>query len=201
MGLFAAAIMKLNISSVAPEWNEIIDLRRDARDKELEYWLSESLFTFNWWFLLVTTILFFAIWVYLLDKKRILEISAFGLLIGTIAFILDTIGSNMVLWSYPDSVFPIISPILEIHKFHMPIIYMIVYQYFQPWKGYLTALIISAAVFAFIFEPITVWLGIYVIYQWKYVYSFPIYILIGIILKWIFIKVIHIEKSNQSKAG
>lgn len=51
-------IMILKISSVAPEWNEIIDLRRDARDKELEYWLSESLFTFNWWFLLVTTILF-----------------------------------------------------------------------------------------------------------------------------------------------
>lgn len=169
-------------------WNEIVELRKRMWDLLFNYWYSESLFSFNWWFLIGTTLLFFSAWLILLDKKRIIEISALGLLIGTIVFMLDTIGITVVLWSYPDRIFPVAPSTVEIHKVHLPIIYMLLYQYCKTWKGYMLGLVIASAVFSFILEPITVWLGIYVIHNWKYIYSFPIYIVIGVVTRWLLVK-------------
>jgi len=175
-------------------WVEIIQLRRQIRDMLMDYWLTYSVFSFKWWLLLTTTIIFFILWIILLDKKRIIEIAAFGLLIGTTTFILDIIGITLVLWSYPDRVIPMIPPIIEIHHVHLPIIYMIIYQYFNNWKSYFIALTISSFLFSFVLEPLTAWLGIYEIYHWKYIYSFPLYVLIGCILRWAMLSVKQVEK-------
>ncbi|MDT8862113.1 hypothetical protein N0O92_18030 [Alkalihalobacillus sp. MEB130] len=181
--------------SINPSWDELITLRQKIRDILIDYWITETVFSFNWWFLLSSTIAFIIIWLIILDKKRMIEIAFFGLLVGSITFNLDTIGITLVLWSYPDRVIPIIPPIIEIHKVHIPIIYMIIYQYTKTWKSYLYSVTIASFVFSFVFEPLTVWLGIYEIYHWKYIYSFPIYILIGLIIRWIVIKTKHIERN------
>lgn len=94
----------------------------------------------------------------------------------------------MVLWSYPDRMAPFFTPIIEVHRIHMPIIYMLIYQYFKPWKSFVLVITFASFIFAFILEPITVWLGIYVIHNWRYMYSFPIYILLGIALKYFMLK-------------
>ena len=182
-----------SLVSINTNWNEIIRLRRQARDMLMDYWLTNSLFSFNWWFLLATTIIFFIIWLIVLDKKRIIEIASFGLLIGTTTLFLDMTGVTLVLWSYPDSLIPVIPPLVEIHHIHLPIIYMIIYQFFNTWKSFLTAITMASLIFSFVFEPFTEWLGIYEVYNWEYIYSFPIYILGGCITRWIMIKVKQIE--------
>ncbi|MFC0557564.1 CBO0543 family protein [Halalkalibacter alkalisediminis] len=187
-------ISAMNLLTINPSWDEIIQLRIQIRNLLLDYWLTESLFSFNWWFLLSTSIFIFIIWLIVLDKKRIIEIITFGLLVGTITFILDLIGTTLVLWSYPDRIIPMVPPILEIHKLHLPIIYMIVYQYFNTWKSFFLATTISSFTFSFLLEPLTVWLGIYEIYHWKYIYSFPIYIFLGITIRWALINVKEYEK-------
>ncbi|MFE8700741.1 CBO0543 family protein [Cytobacillus sp. FJAT-54145] len=183
-----------NMFTINPSWDEIIEVKVKLKNLLIDYWITETVFTFNWWFLLITSIVFFIVWIKVLDKKRIIEISSFGLLVGTLTFLLDMIGDSLVLWSYPDRLGPFTSSIFEIHNIHIPIIYMIIYQYFNTWKSYFIALTISSFIFAFILEPITAWLGIYEIYHWKYMYSFPIYILGGVTLRWIIIKVKKIEK-------
>ncbi|MRH41537.1 hypothetical protein GH741_02475 [Aquibacillus halophilus] len=186
-------VKTLNLFSISPNWDEIIRQRRQIRDMLMDHWLSNTLFSFNWWFLLTITIIFFVIWVIVVDKKRIIEIASFGLIIGTTTFILDIIGITLVLWSYPDTIIPVIPPIIEIHHVHLPIIYMIIYQFFTTWKSYLTVMTIASFIFSFVFEPLTEWLGIYEIYNWKHIYSFPIYIFIGWIFRWTIIKVKQIE--------
>lgn len=69
---------------------------------------------------------------------------------------------------------------------------MFIYQYFREWKSFIIANVILAAIFTFIAEPITVWLGIYKLDNWKYIYSFPIYILKTALIKWIVD--VHLEK-------
>ncbi|MBM7660283.1 hypothetical protein JOC85_001050 [Bacillus mesophilus] len=182
------------ILSVNSRWEEIIQLKLKLRDLSLEHWMDETVFSFNWWLLLFSSIIFFIIWIKVLDKKRIIEISAFGLLVGTITFLLDIIGVSLVFWSYPDQLIPLVNSIFEIHNIHLPIIYMIIYQYFKTWKSFLIALTVSSSIFAFVLEPLTVWLGIYEVYRWKYLFSFPIYILGGILIRWAIIKVKEIEK-------
>lgn len=194
--LFENLIQNVKLFSANPLLDDIVGLQRLLRDKEIEHWLNETLFSFNWWLLLITTIAIFILWIIILDKNRIIEIAGFGLLVGTVAFILDTTGASLVLWTYPDKLIPMMLPIVEIHKVHLPIIYMIIYQYFQTWKSYMITLIITSTVFTFVLEPLTVWLGIYKTHHWKHIYSLPIYIFIGWILRWVLIKVKQIEKKQ-----
>lgn len=186
------------VKGTNPTWDEITKLRKQIWDMLLDYWISNTLFSFNWWFLLTTMIAIFIVWLWFLDKKRIIEIVTYGLLISSFGFILDIMGVTMVLWSYPERLIPIMTPILEIHKMHMPIFYMLVYQYFHTWKSFLIAITMTAIVFAFVLEPLLVWLGIYEIYHWKYIYSFPIYIILGAVIKWLVIKLKQIENREIS---
>ncbi|QCR32455.1 CBO0543 family protein [Lysinibacillus sp. SGAir0095] len=165
-------------------WQELNKLRREFRDTQIEFWLNETLFTFSWWVLLVTSIALFIVWVILLDKKRIFEILTYGFMISTLTILLDSIGVFLMLWSYKHTLtpFPII---IEVHFIQMPIIYMIVYQYFKTWKPFLIAVTIVAIVFAFILEPLLVWLQIYQLYQWKHIYSFLPYFMIAVVFKYV----------------
>lgn len=165
-------------------WKNIIEINRLSRDMQLEHWLNETLFTFNWWLLLITSLISIIIWFVVVDKRRILEIVTFGLIIFMIAFTLDVAGDFFVLWHYKNTVIPL-PTIMEIHTIQIPVIFMIIYQYFNKWGKFLIAITITAFIFAFILEPLLVWLEIYELYNWKYIYSFFPYILIGVICKYI----------------
>ncbi|MCT2537081.1 hypothetical protein NC661_06080 [Aquibacillus koreensis] len=189
----------LNVLQIHAKWEEIIQMRRQIRDMMLDYWLTSVVFTFNWWLLLITTISLFIIWMIVLDKKRIIEISAFGLLVGTTGFILDIVGITLVFWSYPNRLIPVMPPIVEIHHVHLPIFFMLIYQFCNSWKSFLIAMITTSFIFSFIFEPLTEYLGIYEVYSWKHIYSFPIYVLIGLLFRWLLIKVKRVEQGSTIK--
>lgn len=163
-------------------WQELVNLSRQYRYSQIEYWLNEALFTSSWWVLLVTTLGLFIVWVKLLDKKRIFEILTYGLITSIITIILDTIGVLLMLWQYNHTLTPF-SIIVEVHIVQLPIIYMIIYQYFHQWKAFLIAVTINALVFAFILEPLLVWLQVYELIHWKHVYSFIPYILLAALVK------------------
>ncbi|MGM8365723.1 CBO0543 family protein [Virgibacillus sp. W0181] len=172
---------------------EIVELAERLRDIRNDYWLNETLFSINWWILFFTAVSVLVIWILILDKKRIIEIIAYGLMVTITGIMLDTLGVSLLLWRYPHTLIPF--PILaEIHFIHMPIIFMIIYQYFNTWKTFLIAATVNAFVFAFIFEPLLVWLHIYEPYQWKHIYSFFPYIFIAIVFKWVIYKFKQLEK-------
>ncbi|MFC7686813.1 hypothetical protein [Ureibacillus sp. GCM10028918] len=87
-----------------------------------------------------------------------------------------------MLWQYNHTLTPF-SIIIEIHIVQMPIIYMIIYQYFHTWKAFLIAVTINAGVFAFILEPLLVWLQIYELFHWKHIYSFFPYIILAVVFQ------------------
>ncbi|OIJ13620.1 hypothetical protein BKP37_10085 [Anaerobacillus alkalilacustris] len=182
-----------------PTWEEIVNLREILKETNVQYWLNENFFSFSWWFLLITMILFWVIWWVIVDKSKIMEILLYGLFVTIIAILLDVIGVSFLLWGYPNMLTPLIPPIFAIDVGHLPVLYMTIYQYFPTWKSFLAAMIIAASVFAFVFEPFTVWLKIYELNNWKYIYSFPIYILIGVFLKWLLIKVKCLESYSSSQ--
>jgi|SRR5690625_1475687 len=163
-------------------WSEVIELLKQYRDIKWEHWLHESLFSFSWWVLFITSVVALVVWLIILDKKRIFEIIMYGFFVTTIAVMADGLGISLLLWSYPTTLTP--GPaIIEIHKIQMPIIYMLIYQYFTRWKPFFIASTINAFIFAFIFEPILVWLHIYETYHWEHIYSFLPYIAIAVVFK------------------
>ncbi len=180
-----------------PTWQDIIEVTRLYREAKTEYWLNENLFSFNWWILFVTTSILIIVWLIILDKKKIFEIIAYGLMVATVATMADTIGDFFTLWRYPTMFIPI-PPMVEIHSLQMPIIYMIIYQYFNTWKSFLLAAAINAFAFAFILEPLLVWLGMYEPNHWKYIYSLVPYFAIAVVLKWIINKFKQMDQNYES---
>src|SRR5699024_11979151 len=118
------------------------------------------------------------------------EIMTYGFMVMIIAVISDKIGSSLLLWKYKHTLTPV-STLIEIHVVQMPLIYMAIYQYFEKWKSFLIIVTINSFVFAFILEPLLVWLQIYELYTWKFYYSFIPYILIAMSCKWVIKKLKH----------
>ncbi|MBE4907593.1 hypothetical protein IMZ08_05885 [Bacillus luteolus] len=51
-----------------------------------------------------------------------------------------------------------------------------------------------AIIFSYIFEPITVWLGIYKLENWKYTFSLPIYVIKAVFIRWLVDEVLRKKK-------
>ncbi|MGP4106416.1 CBO0543 family protein [Virgibacillus sp. L01] len=163
--------------------SQLIEDHREFNDTLKAYWHQKVYLTPRWWFLVMLSLLPAIIWWMLVNKKRIIEITAFGLFYGVAAIILDSIGSNALAWTYPYILSPYLRPQLYPYDVGVVIIsYMFCYQLWSDnFKKFLIFSGLLAAFLAFAAEPIMVWLGLYKAIYWKHIYSFPIYWLLGII--------------------
>lgn len=175
---------------------DAIEAQKNLFETNYTYWLEHGLFSFSWWFLIIVSIVPWFIWWKFVDKKRLLEISTVGLLSMVIVLLLDLIGSSFVLWTYGHKPVQMLLPLLTIDLTLLPVLNMLFYQWFPKWKPYIIASVILALFGTFIAEPIFVWMEIYILHNWKYIYSLPIYIAVVIVLKWVLQKI----KTYQANA-
>ena len=159
----------------------------------LEYWLKYNLFTIHWWIMILVLIVPWIVWWKKLDKKRIKEISLYGFFIMFFSLILDDIGTTLAFWAYPYLLTPLSIRFEPYDYCILPVIYMLIYQTFPNWKFFVLAQYITAAIFSFILEPITVYFNIYKLISWRYEYSFFIYPLLGMLCKLIIHRINKIE--------
>ena len=168
-----------------PSYEEIREVNHHLQEMRKAYWLHHDLFSFQWWLLLLALILPWILWWKFVDRKRIDHILLFGSLLMVVIILLDDMGMELHLWSYPYQLIQIISRLIAVDQGIIVVAHMFLYQYFPSWKKFLLANIIMAAIFTFIFEPLTVWLGIYKLENWHYIYSLPIYVLKASLIKWL----------------
>ncbi|MFT8323474.1 MAG: CBO0543 family protein [Bacillus sp. (in: firmicutes)] len=148
------------------------------------HWINHDLFSLNWWILICATIFPYFIWWRFVKKDRFFEIFCYGLLCSCFSIILDVIGTEMMLWGYPDKLVPWIPPLLPADFVIIPITAMIVYQRFETWKSFLLANFCWAILFSYIIEPFFVKLGMFALgNHWCHTYSFFGFFLLGIVLK------------------
>ncbi|WP_077212276.1 CBO0543 family protein [Bacillus dakarensis] len=164
---------------------DIRKMHQALYDLKLEYWFSHNLFTFQWWLLLFVLIIPWVIWWRFVDTKRINQILLFGLILMILVIMLDDVGVELHLWSYPYQLLNIMPRLIAVDQGIIVVAHMFLYQYFPHWKKFIMANLVMAATFTFIFEPITVWLGIYKLENWRYIYSLPIYIAKAAFIKWL----------------
>lgn len=162
---------------------EIIHLHKELTELRQKFWLHYNLFTLQWWLLLALLIIPWVIWWRLVDKKRLKEILLYGVSMSFLVFLLDHIGYELNLWVYPYKPFPILPESLAFDLGILPVLHMLLFQYYTRWRPYIIANILMATVFVFLCEPISVWIGLYKTLDWKYMYSFPLYILKAILIK------------------
>lgn len=173
-----------------PSYEEIRSVNHQLQEMRRSYWLHHDLFTFQWWLLLFALIIPWLIWWKFVDKKRIDHILLFGAILMIVVMMLDDFGMEMHLWSYPYQLIQILSRLIAVDQGIIIVAHMFLYQYFPQWKKFIIANVIMATTFTFIFEPLTVWLDIYRLENWRYIYSLPIYVIKASFVKWLVDEVI-----------
>jgi len=167
-----------------PTDEELAEMVRQLTRARLDNYLGHQFGTWRWWILVALLIVPWFIWYKLADKKKIVELVMFGLIVMVFTITLDELGFELSLWNYPYEVFPMFPRLTSIDYTVLPIIFTLVYQYFPTWKSFFRALAVVAFVFAFVIEPFLVYLNFYVLIKWMYWYSFVVYLIMGLISKW-----------------
>jgi hypothetical protein len=165
--------------------NELIFLQEKYAALAIESWLSHSLFTWSWWFLVFLFIIPWVLFFKFLDKNRRLQIWSFGLIVIIVTTFTDDLGSELGAWIYPIKFVPVGLLALPFDFSIIPVSLMLIYQYFKTWKTFSTALVIQAVVFAYIGEPISVWLGTVTYLKWYFMLSVFFYISTGQLARYI----------------
>jgi hypothetical protein len=179
-----------------PQIDEIINMKQQLRGLFIEHWLTKEVFTWVWWIGIATLVIPFIIWLIVVDKKRMLEICVFGLIVNVSSIFLDVVGSEFVLWEYPVHILPQLPLLFPVDLVILPVVYMIVYQKYSKWWPYLITSAIAAAVLAFCFEPLAVLAGQYKLIIWKYYFSFPIYIMVAAFSKLVVQGLLAVQKKH-----
>jgi len=175
---------------------EVLEAQKRLTDLSYECWVDHCLFTFQWWLLLFILLVPWFIWWKFVNKKRLTEILSYGLLVVITTCLLDEIGSSLNFWGYPYKIVPLIPRLIAVNFTALPVVYMFIYQYFSEWKLFAMASVLMAALFAFIGEPIIIWLDIYRMYHWNHIYSFFIYIIIALFLRWLIQTIVAKQQKN-----
>lgn len=69
-----------------------------------QHWVNDEFLTWKWWLLLCLATVPWLIWWRVTDKRRTHEILLFGLFIALCSVCMDLIGTQLLLWGYPDKV-------------------------------------------------------------------------------------------------
>lgn len=184
------------IHSANIDIQDVYEAQKNVFDTSYVYWIEHVLFSFNWWLLLILAIVPWFVWWKYVDKERIIEISLIGLLSMVIVTGLDIIGTSFAFWTYGFNVIQMITTMSTVDMTLLPILNMFLYQLFPKWKSYIIASIVLALIGTFIVEPLFAWRNIYILHEWEYIYSLPIYITFTAFLKWF----VHKIKAYQKKA-
>lgn len=173
------------MNSRYPSWEEITKIRESFQEAYFKYWINDNLFSYGWWLLLLLNIMFiYTVWK-LLDRTRLFELLTVGGLTLLLSTVIDIITVQYGFTGYPISLVPISPSLFTATLIILPVIFMLLYQYFAAWKSYIMASVVTGAFTAFVVENLLRWLNMYQYIQWNSFYSLIIYIGMAIVIKWI----------------
>lgn len=168
-----------------PSYENIIELEVQLTQTRIYNWLHHDLFSCQWWLLLAALIIPWLVWWKWTDKTRLTGITLFGTICIIVASFLDATMSDLHLWEYNYYLIPLWPRLISADFSIIPITYMFIYQYFRRWIEFSLAMLGVSLFFAFVGEPLLVWLNIYTLYTWRHFYSLPIYFAIAVLAKYL----------------
>ncbi|GIQ71088.1 hypothetical protein DUZ99_03200 [Xylanibacillus composti] len=150
----------------------------------VELWLQYDLYTPRWWAGVALTVLPWIIWFLLRSKTSTYRLLLVGFFVIIITCSFDFVGANFGLWYYKHKVIPFFPTYLPWDTSLFPVIIMLLIQY-KPLVHPLLKAIVFSGMSSFVGEPLMAWLDYYVMANWEYFYSFPIYVLIYMTAHWL----------------
>lgn len=164
-------------------WEQILNHYDKLAALRKVHYFQDVLWSYQWWILVLTIAVVWAVWLIFVDRKRLRNILLVGLFAIGFALVLDDMGLSMALWNYPYKIVFFTTRLSPVDMVILPVAFMFLYQYCRKWVRYLICCILFALFAAYIAEPLFVKLNMYNLIRWKFTYSAPIYVAIGIVIK------------------
>lgn len=182
-----------------PSFKDVINARGNYISLQKQLWF-QHVFSFQWWFLLILTVVPWIMWWKIVDKNRRAEILIFGIIVAFISANMDMVGRNYMLWNYPINLhWTLSAPSTPFDVTLLPVAYMLCYQFGRSWKSFFIGVVLFSGAFSvgeYLFEAIK----IYEEKNWSSLYSFPIYTAIACFAKWIVAMVLKVQKGSTTHA-
>lgn len=164
-------------------------------------YLTEELFSYQWWGMLIFLAILYGVWLKLLDKTRAFEIFLFGSFAAVQAVLVDIAGFSMGLWQHNIRLLPIVPGVFPIDFTVVPILLMFAQQYGASWTRYLIWSAVASIIFSFGISPAFQFFGIKAYYNWSFAYFFFLMMIVAIISRaaiQMIAKTVQIHSTNSS---
>ncbi|MDR7865750.1 MAG: CBO0543 family protein [Sporomusaceae bacterium] len=169
----------------APSDAQIAEMTRQLSQARTENWYATDLYTWQWFFLIALFILPWVAFHCLAHRRKLPRLILFGLILMFVTMGLDLLGYELGRWYYPYKIAPFGPFVAFVDHAPFPVIFMLLYQYLSGWGVFAAGVVVTAAVFAFVFEPALELMGLYMPLEWEFYYSFPVYILLPLFARWL----------------
>ncbi len=181
---------------------QITQASKHLYDLILTQWVNQQFLSPTWFFLVIILLLSYALFIYLVDRKRIIEILLFGSLVAVAFANYDSIGQQFGFWAYYISIVPFFPNLFLGDITFIPIYAMFVYQYTSSWKSFFLWTTVWAGLFTFVFYNIVMeYLQVFVyIKPFSVVLDFFLFLIFGLICRAIVVALLKTEanKGNTS---
>ena len=162
---------------------EAYNLISQSNNIMIDLWLKHTFLTWRWWLGVCLAIIPWVLWIIFKKKESTNRLLFVGFFVIIICSWLDLMGILFGLWSYYHNVVPFSPAFIPWDFTMLPVSIMFLLQIKPKIRPIIKA--IAFAVFSsFIAEPFFVWIGTYNPTHWKYIYSFPIFLVIYLISDW-----------------
>jgi len=178
--------------------DRIHQLRLEEWNLSYTQWKTETLFSIEWWGLVVLISLSYTIWWILVDKERLSRILLFGSFVAVQRVVMGIFGNNAGLWSYPIHLLPIYPNPFQDDFTVSALAMMVVFQFCYSWKKFLIWAGVVSGTLSFILFPIFIKFGILKLYNWSLFYSFVLIFWIATFSRWVLLEVLNIEKRTRN---
>jgi hypothetical protein len=165
--------------------NQIDALSNKLTDLRLEFWTKYTLFTWQWWMLIIFTLGVVLLCAMLIRKNNLLSAIAFLGLVFILNKNLDELATAMDWYDYRMQEEPIIPTMLTANLFVIPGAMAILYVRYKSWKSFMIAIAAFSGFLAYIALPLMEMAKIYSDKAWNSHWSFVSLILMAVASKWI----------------
>lgn len=161
-------------------------------------WANQYFLSPTWFFIVLLIAFSYALFIYLADKKRIIEILLFGSLVAVIFAIYDTLGQQFGYWASLKVVLPFNPNFFLGDLTLIPLYAMLVYQYASSWKSFFLWNIVWAGLFTYgFYNALLGYLQVFVyIKPFSVLLDFVLFIVAGLICRAIMVALFKLEASK-----
>jgi len=119
-----------------PSDEQLVEMTRQLTQAQIDFWRHKTLFTWQWWFLVVLLIIPLIAWYKFADKKRLLQLILFFLLVMVMSITFDELFTILALRIYPHKFIPVLPRLTSVDYTIIPILFTLAYQRFVTWNSF-----------------------------------------------------------------